>query len=863
MKKSFNETIDCGREQKRERFLLGSLVFALTLTFSLLYLNRYVVDNFLWNEFNSILFHNGLMPYRDFFVYVPPALLVKNTFLWYLFGETILGMVIAGVFERALIFVLIYSMLSKHAKPLYAFVATMLSYLVMLSGSFDTVGDYSWMCIMLTVLVAFCIQEFFKYRASRPIVAFLFLSAAFFFAVLDIMTKQSNGLILTCAVLLLMIIYTVCSRFKHAIRDFAAILLGLAAGAAPWLIWLGTNDALSPFFKQVFGDALNSKGVSSEGRGSTLINSIFSIFNWKYFIIFALALAIFLLHDFYKGKNKEKYIKYSIGGIVLVILLEHILKIRSQNFTILQAIFAIIFVAIFAVAVFYLARFLSKKNNSLLTAVTLGIGFFVFWAAVSFANSFILWRIPTSGVISYVGTIFSHAALMICVALCVRYIIRAWIDRTEDSSIWIRFTLIVAGLALAVGTLLGGGDLNYMGSVCFITVPFVLTSLLSHCETLELNIALPKKLPKKLSGRSFRICCRRLILCICAIVICSMSTIVMAGKIRDPYSWWGVNAGQLSDEGSYTIDYDIFEGYLVSKEIKVRYEQIGKLIEENSSKDDFVLTFPYSVIYKIETERYNAPTKVPVYFFDVCSDDMARSDLEIIKENPPKIIVWMDIGEECWSVHEYLFRGGNRLGQRDIQDWFSKAIETDYVLIGNVGNQYVFRLLDRTPINYTYFADEEDMVSNIDEVRDNIRSSNYVYKLSSSLLGTQGYNWLAIYLPVAVALLLLVIFCIFAKTDLSKLIIFIFGALYLLLPCKPALLCAFIFPFVLIAARKRDKLSIVLSSLSLVTFALSLLGWWSIWNAFVQYIALALVIIMMAIVLASTVASFISSRKNK
>lgn len=847
---------------KKERILIGSLVFTLTLCFSLFYLNRYIVDNFMWNEFNAILYHNGQFPYRDFFLYVPPAHLLKIYLAWYLFGENLIGIVIAGIVERTLMMTLFYAILSKWAKPIYAFVGTMFSFFILLNEPFDTVGDYSWMCITLTYICVYCLQYFFENRYKHPRSALVFLSLAFFFGVLSVMTKQ-YGLGTLLVIILLMIIYSACSRGRRLGWNALAAGTGLVVGAAPWLIWLGANGALRAFFDQVFISSLNSKGVAGNGaEGTTLFNSIRSIFSWQYTLIFLLAILIYVIHDYYKKDAKKRKIVLSVaaGAIALIILIELIQAlIPCKLFDKTIPTSGVFLLTILAMAIIAARYLLGKTRNAVSTVAVISVGIILTWALIVFSDYNLRAAIISTNVIFHVGSVFSHATLMVCLAPCFRCTINGWLGKAADSLLWQRFSLIVGGLSLAFCTIVGSGTVNYMGAVCFVTVPFLLCEAFRLLEPISITIRRSEK-------RVFHIRnCQRALLCFCAVLLCMMSCFVMAGKIQSPYSWWGVNAGEINDKGSYTIDHEMYDGFLVSKATKTRYEQIGKLIEENSDPDDFILTFPYSVIYKIQTERYEAPTKVCIYFFDVCSDEMAISDLEIIKENPPKIIVWMDLGEECWRVHEYYFRGGNRMGQRDIQDWFNEVKDTQYELIGNVENEYVYRIKDGTPINYSYYATDNDLTSKKVEVEDNIRNSDYLRKLTSKITGTPTDRVNALYVVVTVILLVLALFGLVSGLPFWKALLILFGALYLILPCKPPLLSIYFAPLIIMlsSADPRDKKNWPWIGGMLGTVLLCLLGWWQIWTIWAQYVALVLVCAMMLCAMVQSVPSFLATYKER
>ena len=62
----------------------------------------------------------------------------------------------------------------------------------------------------------------------------------------------------------------------------------------------------------------------------------------------------------------------------------------------------------------------------------------------------------------------------------------------------------------------------------------------------------------------------------------------------------------------------------------------------------------------------------------------------LLAENEPDIVIWTDI-PNCIELHEDVYRNGKKIGQRAIQNWFSKVKDTDYTLIGQVDNVFVYK----------------------------------------------------------------------------------------------------------------------------------------------------------------------------
>lgn len=823
--------------QISERALMAFLLFALTFAFPILYMNRYITDSYCWNEFATALYQMGKMPYRDFYLYYPPALIVKYDIIMSLFGTKIIWVALAGILNRSVIMTVLYAMFSKLFRPLYAFVTLLISYLVLLCGPFDTVGDYSWLSLETAIFSLFFLQLFFEYAEKRKSTARIFMILCFAFAIQSVMSKQSTGVLYLFALVLFCFIYTICQRFSGFFGDSAAAALGVFLGGAPWIAWLYKNNALSAFFHQVYIYALNSKGVSGSSAGSSnIIRTLGSIFSFKYLVIFICLLM--LLFCTKKQSQIHKNIRLiSITAIFVIVWME-LVDAVDINVLFQKAIWAN---GLFAIALLFLVNIvfkalLSGKQNDVLSAAAIAFSFFIMWVMVSLTNTSLIRAICDTNIVAAAENVISHASFLFCIALCVRYSVSGFLGHA-DGTMWKKFSIAVCNLANGFSILSGSGVVtNYTGFICFISISLVLCILLEQSEMLHVHLRMPFGI------KEIILHAEKYALGVLGVLIAYMMLVTAAGKLNAPYSWWGIPLSSITEDDYYSIDNSLYEGMYVSKETKVKIEEMGKLIGENSSENDYVLCFPYSVLYKLQTRRFYQPTKTLVYFFDVCSDEMAISDLEIIKKNYPKIIVWMDVGEDCWNFHEYAFRGGARMGQRDIRDWFESVKDVEYQLIGNIGNQYVYRIKDGTPINYTYFADEEKIISDRNEVLENIRDSGYALKAANKLEGLSGLDASLLYGMIC---FLLVLGCVmtFASSKRAELFfISLLCTIYLIMPCKPIVLSGFVIPLVVSLSdsvqpfRKRAWYAI---PMAVVTVS-SVLGWWDIWDQ-IEYIVFACV----------------------
>ena len=268
----------------------------------------------------------------------------------------------------------------------------------------------------------------------------------------------------------------------------------------------------------------------------------------------------------------------------------------------------------------------------------------------------------------------------------------------------------------------------------------------------------------------------------------------MSQKLTTPYTWWGWTDESISEQTNYTINIDELKGFRVDKRTKVILEEVTKLITNNSSSNDFVFTFPHIKFFNILSHRYNMPTFTSNYFFDTCSDYYAIQDYNILKENYPDIIVWCDLGEDCWNIHEDKFRNGNKMGQRKIQDWFENVKESDYTLIGTAYNVSVYKLNGNdTPIKYTYFNYENDIVPQLSEYDINDTSFSILLPLLEKI-AIPSEMFFIIYIIFTLILIALNIVVIKSKSALWEKFFIVLSSILLIFRVYPAIIFIFIIP---------------------------------------------------------------------
>ena len=153
---------------------------------------------------------------------------------------------------------------------------------------------------------------------------------------------------------------------------------------------------------------------------------------------------------------------------------------------------------------------------------------------------------------------------------------------------------------------------------------------------------------------------------------CLILFVSAAKKHQIPYDWWGW--AEYGHSENVTSVIPAFKDFKLSANTAKIYDKIYVDIEDNTKINDDVYTYPYMTMFNYVTDRIQ-PTFSPVAYFDVCPDSVAIADAIKLKENPPKMIIYMQIPEPDYKLHEEIFRNGARSGQRNIDATIKYIVE--------------------------------------------------------------------------------------------------------------------------------------------------------------------------------------------
>lgn len=201
---------------------------------------------------------NGKIPYRDFFLHLPPLHALFDAALEFCFGKSLLALRVVGAAERILMAALLVFWLSRSFRlgpALFGGVAA----IVVASGDDTEILDlYNYHALLAALLAGIALSRGLEEKAggSRAFVL------AGLFASLSFWMKQTIGLHATLAVVLLPLLLAWRSpAARGALRGrLGRIALGWLPPSLLIGGWLAANGAFAAFLRQTFLDAAASKG---------------------------------------------------------------------------------------------------------------------------------------------------------------------------------------------------------------------------------------------------------------------------------------------------------------------------------------------------------------------------------------------------------------------------------------------------------------------------------------------------------------------------------------------------------------------------------------------------------------------------
>lgn len=234
----------------------GAIYLALfVLVYHMLFFNKFFPIQEGWFSVYAHYMNNGAVPYRDFWMFLPPLYPLKIAALTDIFGDNLIVFRIYALLERIVLVLFIYAAYLKLFSPRNSFLAALLSLAMYAGTTVDVLYSYYQTCLLLGVIAVYQLLVYLERGEGDWRVM-----TAGFFAGLSFACKQSTGLFIAAAIPAAIVFTSYGFGARKVSRLLAIYSAFLFAALAPFAAWLYHNGAFSAFISQVFLGGAASKG---------------------------------------------------------------------------------------------------------------------------------------------------------------------------------------------------------------------------------------------------------------------------------------------------------------------------------------------------------------------------------------------------------------------------------------------------------------------------------------------------------------------------------------------------------------------------------------------------------------------------
>jgi hypothetical protein len=585
-----------------------------TIVYQILYVNAYYPITEGWFVEYAHLIRTGAVPYVDFPLLLPPLYPLQLAAIQSVFGDNLAVLHCIGILVTAGIALALFDILRGFVNEWIAALAAAFGVFYYQSGVAFINYDYTQFLTLYLLVAAAAFARYIRWQPSsrlpggRPLLCALTGG----FLALAILIKQSNASVAAIFVTVAaLVVVARLNPLRTALVQALAMLCGFAIPMVALLLWLALHGAVPAFVQNVLSDATQSKG----GILHVFTSWEPAFFAWDSYSFWTRVLIVKLL--WVVGAMASIAVLIEAGRLLLRrapfdatarrSMLRRLCGLDQAEPVRAAVLFAVLgTIAICAVVIAI------YRGQCWLCSASSAIG-------QSILDSSILWAVN-----------------LYCIGFFVALV---WFCRRPDS----RGAQYVVAFALGLGLTLGNGT---SAGLSEISAFLGLTMLAAFLMRVWLPYVLPTLIPVALG------------LSLCALLV--------EAKFASPYHWWQVSTPDVRHV-SCADTTGIFSGICMPADEYAAIMRIDRDIQANSSGGEPVYVYPHMPIFYLLAGRPPFAGAV-VSWYDFMSDREAKNLAARLLVSPPRVVVFANIPEIVLSTHERLFRGGRRIGQRDIVD---------------------------------------------------------------------------------------------------------------------------------------------------------------------------------------------------
>jgi len=584
------------------------LIIPLTIYY-LLYFDKYLPITEGWFSTYAHLIRIGQLPYRDFFLVLPPLYPYQMAAFQTFFGESIISLRYLGLVVTCAIGVALFEILSTLFNRWVSAFAACIALIYYQSGNAYIGYDFTqvltlYLFLGTMFLIKYCDLTTFTSTNRGGIL--LFLSGMFL--ALAVLTKHSNGSIGALAVLLSgIVVLAHCERHPHA----STRLLSLGGGFILPIImtcgWLAYKGILMDAASNVLVAALQAKG----GPQAAFINWFKNLIAERY---------VFHTRKFFKR------LLVLVPGVIALScflgIMRDVLHYGVDKWT------------------HSLSLKLGRADTQEPPLGRLGLAILVLGFACLVGIIYAIHhglRIPQATM--NLGTLVRNQIVIGSINLYViGGIIALVLSVRKKTMLAVRYFIV---FALGIGLIVGNGTSGGLSEVSsFLGLGIASAYLVGIASRYAIPLLIPLW------------------------IFLSLATVLIDKKFSSPYYWWEMTSTDIRTVHCASSK-GILEGLCLEPTKMSKIDEIINEVQIQTHESDKIYTYPHIPIFHLLTGR-DPYAKAPVSWFDFMSDDWALYVSNELLANPPPLLIVADVPETVMEAHERLFRGGKQLGQREI-----------------------------------------------------------------------------------------------------------------------------------------------------------------------------------------------------
>jgi hypothetical protein len=564
-----------------------------------------------WFSEYSHLIRGGAMPYRDFYLLLPPLYPLQIAAFQTVFGEGFLALRILGVVVTCAIALTLMDLLQHFFDPWASALAAVLGTVYYQSGNAYISYDFTqFLSLYLLIATALLVRSIIPDDEKRTLQALSLCAATGIFSALAALIKQSTGGIGSFGICLAGILIAVLLyRPRIALMRIAAFFAGFAFPMIATVLWLLKNGALSAFMQDTFSHALTAKGgggslfhwtESIYNDPSGFVRQVQVMFTNLFILLAVMTLVTGAIASFVSFRRRGHVDRAD----VLAAFRQPFQGRREASSWQGVAVCVTALVALYVIT-FAVAHTTCPSCGTLRTWSSFTRNYVYIWSIIAY----------------FVGSIVALLAL--------------WKARSLFSARFLSVSLFGVGLVFGNGMSAGLSEVStYLG----------ITMLFAFLIDGWLLFVVPSLLP--------------------VFVALSFCMPFIDQKMEKPYSWWEIVTPPVRTSACADAT-GLLRGLCLPPDEYNSIMHIAAVVKANSAPDDPIYVYPNMPVFCLLSNRAPFENAV-VSWFDFTTDELSARVSSGLETRPPPVIVMAEIPGSVLLEHERLFRHYQPLPQRAI-----------------------------------------------------------------------------------------------------------------------------------------------------------------------------------------------------